>query len=194
MHSYYNDTRVLAAYYPGAQWYLNSWLTHHVNASLMPFCLWGDWINYSGPECSPDYGTFHLISALDSMASFASTLGYAGDAANYTALAAQSRAAYKAAFYNAATGRYSNGLIINQLFALTLGIPTPGPEEDAVVAALVSDIVSNASAAPGHNTGGIITVKLLYPILEKYGLSNLVRVVRARRRVCGGCDCRRRGV
>lgn len=133
--------------------------------------LWGDWINFQGPECSPDYGSFFYIHALDVMANFATSLNLSADAARYTDLAQASRVAYKAAFFNPTTGRYSNGLIINQLFALTLGIPTPGPEEDLVVQVLVNDILN--SSVPGHNTGGIITVKLLYPILQKYGYADL---------------------
>lgn len=35
---YYGDTRIVERNYPGAKWYLESWITNHVNASLMPFC------------------------------------------------------------------------------------------------------------------------------------------------------------
>jgi len=133
----------VSVHYPGVRAYLESWLTNHMKGNLSAFCDWGDWCPYVGgcQSCTEDYGSYFLIRALDMTATMATLLGNTADAAKYTAQAAASRAAYRAAFLNNNT--YAEGRPINQLFALSLGIPT-AQERPAVYAVLRQAIVNGS--------------------------------------------------
>jgi alpha-L-rhamnosidase len=160
------DDQIVAVHYPGVRAYLESWLNNHMKGNLSAFCDWGDWCPYEGgcQSCSEDYGSYFLIRALDMTATMATLLGNTADAAKYTAQAAASRAAYRVAFNNNNT--YAEGRPINQLFALSLGIPTA--QERPAVYAVLRQAIENGSY-PMHNAGGIITTKLLYPVLDEFG-------------------------
>jgi hypothetical protein len=164
------DDRIVAVHYPGVRAYLESWLNNHMKGNLSAFCNWGDWNRYGGPYCSVDYGSYFLIRALDMTATMATLLGNTADAAKYTAQAAASRAAYRVAFWNANNNTYAEGRPINQLFALSLGIPTA--QERPAVYAVLRQAIENGSY-PMHNAGGIITTKLLYPALDEFGDNSL---------------------
>lgn len=100
------------------------------------------------------------------MVTAAQATGNTADAARYANLSAYYGAAYKAAYYDPATGKYLDGRPISQLFALDLGLPTPA-EEPLVYSVLRADVANGTM--PLFDVWGIITTKLLFPVLEAHG-------------------------
>jgi hypothetical protein len=139
----------------------------------------GDWANYvPGPYAfkTPEYPMFFYVRALEITAKFAARLGQASDATYYSGMATAARALYKSTFFNATTGCYAGCTYVSQVLALTLGLAGPqgSPEEVAVWARAMDWWAANATqGVPEHFGGGIISLKLAYPLLDAHGETGL---------------------
>lgn len=119
---------------------------------------------------------FFYVRALEITAKFAARLGQASDAAYYSGMATAARALYRSTFFNATTGCYAGCTYVSQVLALTLGLAGPqgSPEEVAVWARAMDWWAANATqGVPEHFGGGIISLKLAYPLLDAHGETGL---------------------
>ena len=128
--------------------------------------------NGNGPdtpavECSAFYGVLNTIY----MAEMAAGIGETADAAQFTAQAADLRAAYHKHFWNPVTKVYSRGSQCSTMMALWLNAVPPELEATAV-ATMVGDIQNNEYGA-NHLDGGIILTTFMFDTLTKYGYAGL---------------------
>jgi hypothetical protein len=116
---------------------------------------------------------FFYISALDRTTEWAERLGRGADASRYGGLALSSRALYRQLFFNASANCYVDCGYVSQLFALTLGLPPRGSAEEAAVWASAVGWFTSTPFGPAHFGGGIISLSLVYPLLARFGLTDL---------------------
>ena len=162
----------------------------------------GDWGNYApGPYGykSDDYPSVWYIKALDICAATAARLGDDAASARFSSLAAGARASYlrvffdapTACFYNASAARRAQGprsaggvqpggagvscCYVNQLYGLSLGLNLTAAQEAAAWAHARSWFVEGGENAtyPGHFPGGIVSVRLLPDLLDRFNESAL---------------------
>ena len=175
--SYYDDADFEAEYYPSLAAYMEHWVAlASANGGQIPFAYYGDWMQFfPGPWSSRsiDYSLFFYISALDRTAEWAARLGRAADAARYGGLATSSRALYRELYYNASAGCYVDCAYVSQLFALTLGLPPRGSAEEASVWAHAVGWFMSTPFGADHFGGGIFSLSLVYPLLARFGLTDL---------------------
>jgi len=120
---------------------------------------------------------YFYVVALEHTARFAAVAGDAAGQARYTALADAARALYMQRLYINGTSCFSNCTYVNQIFGLSLqalpsGRPgSPGVEEAAAWGHVLAAIGPNATdpQKAGRFGGGIVTLKLVYPLFEKFG-------------------------
>lgn len=115
---------------------------------------------------------FFYVRALEITAKFAARLGQAADATYYSGMATAARTLYKKTFFNATTGCYAGCTYVSQVMALNLGLSGPqGSAEEAAVWANAMAWWANdtVKGVPEHFGGGIISLKLAYPLLDAHG-------------------------
>ena len=105
------------------------------------------------------------------MLAFAQRLGEVADAARYAGLLAGARALYLHTFYNASTACFADCGYVSQIFGLTLGLQARGSAEELRVweNAVKWWAPGGAAPWPGHFGGGILSRKLVMPLLERFG-------------------------
>ena len=180
--AYYDDPAIEQDWYPHARAYMEHWVTLALNNSgvlgILPIGDWGA-LNPAGPNGSPSFrppsmAQFQYVTALDAQAELAARLGHTADAARYAELSVAARKEYLAHFYDPATRCYGNCTDVEQIFGLALGLQEDGSAEER-------DVYANARAwfGPDGNMsgyrfgGGITSLKALYPLLDKFGDSDL---------------------
>jgi hypothetical protein len=128
---------------------------------------------YSGPAYTgDDISAYYYLKGLDAVTDLATRLGKTGDATRYASLASAGRAAYTSSFFNASAATFGNGQPVNQVLALDLGGVVPEASRAAVQAKLLSQLTTE-QLFPGHNSGGILQTKLLWPVLTEMGRTDL---------------------
>lgn len=176
--SYLDDVRIVQRQYASVKAYADSELARTAGG-ILDGSRYGDWcavydsLSEGCAHRSSAVSTFYLIAALDTVADFAAQLGNSADAANYTSLAASARKSFIQEFYHASNNSFNVGTEMDLL--LPLATPDVGltqPQLDGLAATLVARI-TNGSAFPNHPTGGIVYTKLLWPVLDAIGRSDL---------------------
>ena len=121
----------------------------------------------------PEYGSFFLARALDIVAPLAARLGLAADATRFAAAGAAVRAAYLARNYDAAAGLFGNASafsLFSNLLGLTLRLlPEGSAQERAVFDKVLTSVSGPAAPYPGRFGGGIFSLKMLFPLLDRFG-------------------------
>jgi hypothetical protein len=121
---------------------------------------------------TPDYADFFFAAALQKLAAVAARVGAPGDAERWAAAAADATAHYTASFYNASAGYFADGLYVSCMYGLALGaVPRGSPAEAAVWRRAASYFEPNGALAPypGAFPGGIVTLKLLWDLIDRFG-------------------------
>ena len=167
LYETYGDTQTMARYYPQMQAFLNYIRTqkagtgadeHIVDAAL------GDWAAADQTTSGRITGTWAYHQVADRMAKMAALTGHDEDAAEYRDLARDIGAAFNAAFYNSALGRYTSEGDLGsagatqaaQALALEEGL-VPEGERRRVLDALVELIHGYQPFGGGpHLSGGTI--------------------------------------
>eukprot|EP01079_Euglenida_sp_SAG-EU17-18_P004305 gene4305-783_t len=145
----------------------------------------------------------HQASWHPSPADMASRVGLPADQAHYSSLAASARALYLQQFYNATTGYhshhsrlilppastlshiymclgthtlcrcYSNCSDVSQIFGLTLNLHPDGSPEQHSAWARALGWFGPSGAHPSRFGAGILAYKLVHPLLDRFGSSDL---------------------
>lgn len=180
---YYADDSFEAAYYPYLRWYMEHWIALAQNNTnqpgIFPIAWWGDWAEYyPGPyqHRTLDYADFFYVLGLQKTLQWATRLNIQADVQRYTTLLQAAQAQYLKIYYNATTHCYVDCMYASQIFGLTLGLQESGSAEEAAVwANAMSWFDANGANAkyPNHFGGGIIALKLVYQLLQKFGQQGL---------------------
>jgi alpha-L-rhamnosidase len=175
---YLDDVRIVQRQYESTKAYTDSELARSPG-NILDSSRYGDWcavydsLSEGCAHKSSAVSTFYLISALDTVADFATQLGKTADAANYTQLAATTRKAFVAQFYHESNNSFADGNEMDLILPLaTPNIGLTQAQLDGLAQSLVQRITTE-SAFPNHPTGGIVYTKLLWPVLDAIGRSDL---------------------
>ena len=179
--SYYDDDRLEEAFYPNQKAYMEHWIRlAQTNSGELPSALQhsGDWgCLQPGPmDCAPkEYAHYFYVTALALQAACATRLGLQADVARYTGLLKAAQQLYLDRYFHNATGCFGNCSDISQIFGLSLsggdGLMSASDEAKAWKQALAW--FGKDGKYDGRFGGGIVSLKLLYPLLDKFGKSDL---------------------
>lgn len=142
---------------------------------------YGDWCppGHGCPNKYEDLTSFYFIEGVDVVAQFAGVLGKDEDQAHYSQLAATLRQQYKSTYAipnsaaaNGGVQLYGKGDQFSQMLAVASGVVT-GADADALVDWVIANITSDSARVPYHIEGGIVFVKLLWPLLSARGATDL---------------------
>ncbi len=167
MWQQYGDRRILEENYEGLKKY-ESYLESRAQNNVLRYSYYGDWVAIQ-PTPGALVSDFYYYRDTEILASVAKILGQAADAATYSSLAGQIRAAFNAAFFNTSTGEYANGSQTANALPLFLKLPPQG-RGGAVFGHLLDDVVYGHNT---HVTTGFIGVKYLLPVLTMYGQNDV---------------------
>eukprot|EP01043_Picozoa_sp_COSAG02_P025097 COSAG02_NODE_1398_length_12861_cov_74.341718_6_plen_195_part_00 len=138
----------------------------------------GDWgCMQPGPNnCGPvEYSQYFYTTALALQAQCATQLGKPTDAARYGKLLKMAAQLYIKKYFHSESGCFGNCTDISQIFGLTLakkhGMLSPDEEMRAWSKALAW--FGENGRYEGRFGGGIVSFKLLYPLLDAFGMSDL---------------------
>jgi alpha-L-rhamnosidase len=172
LYQEYGDVAVLGAHYGGMCAFVD-YLTSVARGGIVTG-TYGDWsppdsMNPFPPEGTDLVSTASYYRSAHILSGVAGVLGRAADAAGYAALASTVLAAFNAAFLDTSTSTY-HGNIPTAYRQTSNALPlyldmVPAAQVDAVVANLVTDIVSKGN----HLDTGIIGTMALFPALTQYG-------------------------
>jgi alpha-L-rhamnosidase len=183
--SYYDDDRLERAFYPHQRSYLEHWIAlaqkNNVTRGELPPGLQhsGDWgCMQPGPtNCAPvEYSHFFYVTALALQAECATRLGVASDVARYRSLLKDARYLYISKYFESASGCFGNCSDISQIFGLTLAAKADAllsKDEEARAWAQALAWFGEGGKYKGRFGGGIVSLKLLYPLLDAHGMSDL---------------------
>ncbi|HEY4464144.1 MAG TPA: family 78 glycoside hydrolase catalytic domain [Streptosporangiaceae bacterium] len=189
LYQQYGDRATLAGMYPAMKAFVDT------NAASVPGYIWpadhgfGDWCppvygpGVNGGRGSPGIGdctsevslvntALSYLQAFD-VARAAGALGFAADAAHYTALASTIRNAFNAAFLNAGRDGYADGRQVTSILPLAFGI-VPAADVQAVGNRLVSTILTTNG---GHLDTGIFGTRYLMDALARIGRTDVAMTV-----------------
>ena len=184
--SFYDDDRLERAFYPHQRSYMEHWIAlaqkNNVTSGELPPGLQhsGDWGCMSpGPtDCAPaEYSHYFYVTALALQAECAARLGIASDAARYGGLLKVARQLYVSKYFHSATGCFGNCTDISQIFGLAMvanaGSGLLSKAEDARAWDQALAWFGEDGKYEGRFGGGIVSLKLLYPLLDAHGMSDL---------------------
>ena len=175
--SYYDDDRLEREFYPHQKAYLEHWIRlAQNNSGELPPTLQhsGDWgCLQPGPkDCAPtEYSHFFFVRALMLQLQVAARLGFDADIERYTGLLQAARELYRSKYFHAETGCFGNCTDISQILGLTLELLTAEQESAAWRQAMAW--FGPGGRYAGRFGGGIVSLKLLYPLLDKFNESGL---------------------
>jgi alpha-L-rhamnosidase len=177
LYETYGDTQTMARYYRQMQAFLNYIRTQKAgtgeNAFIVDAAL-ADWAAADQTTSGRITGTWAYYQIADRMAKMAALTGHEADAAEYRALAGNIKAAFNAAFYNSALGRYTSQGDLGpdgatqaaQALPLAEGL-VPEAEQERVLDALVELIYSYQPFGGGpHLSGGTIGLQSIVRALS----------------------------
>ena len=177
---YYEDERVIHQMYDCCAWYMNHWIAvANSTGGWFSYDKYSDFGNTNTP--APEYVTgktqYFYVLALERTARFAEMVGNAADNRHYASLASAAKAVYMKQLYNASSGCFGNCTYVNQIFGLSMPgtLPPGGAEEVAAWANVLKAMGPNASNSANANRfgGGIVTLKLVYPLFQRFGEATL---------------------
>ena len=173
-YEYYQDLGALSRNYANIKRYV-SYLGTKASGYILNYGL-GDWYDLGpGPlgdaQLTPVSLTATAIYYSDAkaLAEMAQLLGNTADAATYTTLANNIRAAFNTTFYNATTGSYSTGSQTANAMPLAIGL-VDDANRQKVLAALVGDIRGRGNSL----TSGDIGHRYLLRALADNGRSDVI--------------------
>lgn len=164
LHDLYGDTTIMATYYEQMTDFIDYIQREKVQGHIVNAAL-ADWVEDDDRTSGRITGTWGYYLTINAMARMANLTGHAADAARYTSLAIEIRDAFNKAFYNNASGRYTNfgnNSTVNatqaaQALALDAGL-VPEEHREKVLNALV-DLAYKYPSSDGqgpHLSGGTI--------------------------------------
>ncbi|KAH7095814.1 putative alpha-L-rhamnosidase [Paraphoma chrysanthemicola] len=164
LYDLYRDTTVMNTYYNQMTRFVDYIQREKVQGYIVDAAL-ADWVEDDARTSGRITGTWGYYHTINAMARMANLTGHAEDAARYTVLAGEIKNAFHKAFYNEASGRYTNfgnNSTVNatqaaQALALDAGL-VPEENRESVLNALVELIYAyNPSNGTGpHLSGGTI--------------------------------------
>jgi alpha-L-rhamnosidase len=168
LYLYAGDSAVLAEHYAGMKRYVH-YLTRMASDHLVTFGL-GDWCSPTAdngnsttcPTAITSTGYYYANSRL--LARVAALLGHHEDAAYFTHLATQIKAAFNRAFYDAASGQYAGSDQTAQATALFHGMAPDGEE-----ARVLENLIGRIAAKDHHLDFGILGAKYVLNALTACG-------------------------
>ena len=107
LHDLYGDTTVMAASYKQMTDFVNYIQREKVQGYIVNGAL-ADWVEDDDRTSGRITGTWGYYLTITAMARMANLTGHADDAIRYGTLASEIRTAFNNAFYNQASGRYTN--------------------------------------------------------------------------------------
>lgn len=123
-------------------------------------------------NCAPtEYSHFFFVTALSLQTACATRLGLQADADRYGQLLKAAQQLYLDRYFHSESGCFGNCTDISQIFGLSLGLASAADEEKAWKQAL--SWFGTGGKDDGRFGGGIVSLKLLYPLLDKFGKSDL---------------------
>jgi alpha-L-rhamnosidase len=143
MWQQYGDRRILKENYDGLKKY-EAFLESRAPGNVLRYSYYGDWVAIE-PTPGALVSDFYYYYDTEILANAAKILGKTSDAATYSALAGQIKAAFNQTFLNSKTALYATGSQTN-------------------------DILYRHNT---HVTTGFIGVKYLLPVLTRYGRNDL---------------------
>jgi alpha-L-rhamnosidase len=179
---YYDDDRVVDEMYSCCRWCMEHWIAVAASTGgYFSFDKHGDFGNTNTPpdEYVAAKTQYFYIVALEHTARFAARVGHAADAQRYQGLAVGARELYTTRLCNASVGNrscFGNCTYPAQIFGLSLGVlPRGGEEEAAAWAHVLQEIGPHATNRANANRfgGGIVTLKLIYPLFQRFGAAAL---------------------
>ncbi|KAH6638505.1 putative alpha-L-rhamnosidase [Boeremia exigua] len=164
LYDLYGDTTVMTTYYDQMINFVKYLQREKVQDHIVDAAL-ADWVEDDARTSSRITGTWGYYLTITAMARMANLTGHVSDSAHYSGLASEIRNAFNAAFYNNATGRYTNlgnNSTVNatqaaQALALDAGL-VPEANREQVLNALV-DLTYQYPSKDGqgpHLSGGTI--------------------------------------
>lgn len=186
--SFYDDDRMEHSFYPHQRAYMEHWIKlaekNNVTRGELPPGLQhsGDWgCMQPGPtDCAPaEYSHYFYITALALQTQCAMRLGIASDAARYGGLLKAARTLYVSKYFDRTTGCFGKCTDISQIFGLAMlaeddtGVSLLSKAEEAKAWAEALTWFGEGGKYEGRFGGGIVSLKLLYPLLDAHGLSDL---------------------
>ena len=103
-------------------------------------------------------------------------MGATSDAVRYTSLLQAGKELYLKTYYNPSTHCFADCMYVSQIFGLSLGLLPEGSADEAAVWANAMSwfTVNGTNAKYGERFGGgIIALKLAYPLLHRFNLDGL---------------------
>lgn len=178
--SYYDDDRIEREFYFHQRSYMEHWIrlaeSNNETSGELPQALQhsGDWgCLQPGPvNCAPvEYSQFFYVTALTLQTEAAARLEFKSDFWRYKKLLEKARTLYRNKYFNSVTGCFGNCTDISQILGLTLGILSKEEESNAWQQAV--SWFGAEGRYDGRFGGGIVSLKLLYPLLDKFNMSDL---------------------
>ncbi|KAH6665330.1 putative alpha-L-rhamnosidase [Plectosphaerella plurivora] len=165
MYDLYGDTTVMAAYYEQMTAFVDYIRREKVEEGYIVDAALADWVDDDAVTSGRITGTWGYYLTISAMARMANLTGHAADAESYATLAGEIRDAFNDAFFNEATGRYTNfgnaspanASQAAQALALDAGL-VPESRRAQVIEALVELTYSYPSADGNgpHLSGGTL--------------------------------------
>jgi alpha-L-rhamnosidase len=173
LYRYCGDTRILARHYEKIRKYVD-YLAGRTVDGVVPFDSLGDWVPWSTVTPSQLTSTAYLFVDARIVSRAAEILNKTEDAKKYAALAADTRNAFNAKYFDPDKNSYANGSQTALSTALFFDL-APDDRRPAVLANLVANLESL-----GHIDTGILGAKHVLRILSQEGRSDTAYRIAAR--------------
>ena len=177
---YYEDERIIQQMYECCAWYMEHWIAvANSTGGWFSYDMYADFGNTNTPAAEYVTGKtqYFYALALERTARYAAMVGNAADSQRYTSLWVKAKAVYMEQLFNATTGCFGNCTYVNQVFGLSLpgSLPVGSPEAAAAWTHVQNVLGPNASNPSNVNRfgGGIVTLKLIYPLFQRFGEATL---------------------
>jgi hypothetical protein len=183
MHTYHGDVRLAERHWPSLVDYQENLIQHAAsNPQHLAECdQFADWLCGNAQSCctgvpansscpvGKEMGAFNYVLGLKAMAEMATTMGDAGNATRYAALAEAATGGFHAAFFNPQLDAYGGDAgAVQTLTTPALAINSPPTNlYSTVVATLEKDLVQTTGYLPYV---GAVTSKILLNVLSDNGL------------------------
>jgi alpha-L-rhamnosidase len=119
------------------------------------------------------YPQFFYYQALKMQTAYAERMGIPADVARYSAAAKAAGAVLLARLYNSTTACFGNCTDVEQIMGLSTGLLAEGSVAERAAWANAVSWFDASAKTPERFGGGIVSLQLLYPLLERFGLSDL---------------------
>ena len=179
LSEWYGDARFVKDMYNCSKWSMEHWIA--VAASTGGWYSHDMYSDFGNTDTPPDLyrltkTQYFYVVALQHMASFANRVGNAADFSRFAALAASTKADFMKRLFNTSSGCFGNCTYVSQIFGLQLlDDANSFPKQAAAWESVLSHIGPNATNLDNANRfgGGIVSLKLVYPLFQRFGESAL---------------------